>query len=198
MMVWSCSTSSSRQFSVSTRLQHISRGESWWPDIKAAFDALWCHDVHNIHNVNGALLTLLLKTTEAAAIKDYLPISLIHLIGKLLSKVLANRLAPHLNELVHRSQSVITKGRLLHDNFRFVQASAKLLHACRVPSLLLKVDIARAFDSVAWPFLLEILEHLGFPSGWRNWVTALLSSASTQVIMNIMLGDKIFHATGLH
>jgi hypothetical protein len=35
----------------------------------------------------------------------------------------------------------------------------------RVPSLLLKVDIARAFDSVARPFLLEILEHMGFPSG---------------------------------
>jgi hypothetical protein len=27
----------------------------------AAFDALWRHDMHNLHNVNGALLTLLSK-----------------------------------------------------------------------------------------------------------------------------------------
>jgi hypothetical protein len=89
---------------------------------------------------------------------------------------------------------VFVKGHLLHDNFRFVHASAKLLHACRVPSVLLKVDIAREFDSVAWPFLLEALEHLSFPpAGWRDWVTALLSTASTQVLMNGTPGDRICH-----
>jgi hypothetical protein len=155
--------------------------QSTWPIIRsnvmAAFDVFWHHDVRNLHNINGALLTLLLKSAEAAALKDDRPTSLI--IGKLISKVLTNRLASRLQELVHPSQSAFIKGCLLHDNFRFVQASAKLLHMRRVSSLLLKVDIARAFDSIVWPFLLEVLEHLGFPSGWRDWVAALLSTVST-------------------
>jgi hypothetical protein len=82
--------------------------------------------------------------------------------GKLFSKILANRLAPHLNSLIQHGQSVFIKGRCVHDNFRFVRSSARMLHARKLPSLLLKVDIALTFDLVVWPFLLEVLKHIGF------------------------------------
>jgi hypothetical protein len=95
------------------------------------------------------LLALLPKTSETPAIKDYHLISLIHVLGKLFSEVLANMLAPQLGELMHASQSTFIKGRFIHVNFKFVQAAAKVLHARRKPSLLLKVDIAHAFDSVS-------------------------------------------------
>jgi hypothetical protein len=29
--------------------------------------------------------------------------------------------------------------------------------------VLLKIDLAKAFDSVVWPFLLKVREHAGFP-----------------------------------
>jgi hypothetical protein len=45
-------------------------------------------------------MTLLPKTLEAAMVKDFHPISLIHVIGKLVSKVLAMRLAPKQHNLV--------------------------------------------------------------------------------------------------
>jgi hypothetical protein len=83
----------------------------------------------DIHAVNDALLTLLLKTPTAACLKDYRPISLIHCIGKLVSKVLANRLALRLAELIHPGQSAFNKGHFIQDNFMLVQSSAKLLHA---------------------------------------------------------------------
>jgi hypothetical protein len=97
----------------------------------AAFESLWHMDSRNFHDLNGALLVLIPKTAEASSIRDYRPISLIHLLGKLFSKVLANRLAPRLHELVHCSQSAFINGRCIHDSFKFVQASAKLLHARR-------------------------------------------------------------------
>jgi hypothetical protein len=50
---------------------------------------------------------------EASRIKDYRPITLIHTVGKLISKVLVNRLAPKLGELVHVSQSAFIKGRFI-------------------------------------------------------------------------------------
>jgi hypothetical protein len=49
------------------------------------------------------------------------------------------------------------KGRFIQDNFKYVQASARFLYLRKRPSLLLKIDIARAFDFVAWSFLIEIL-----------------------------------------
>jgi hypothetical protein len=50
--------------------------------------------------------------------------------------------------------------------------------------VLLKVDIAQVFDSVAWPFLLQLPEHMGFPSALREWIAALLSLASTKILLN--------------
>jgi hypothetical protein len=46
-------------------------------------------------------MVLFPKTSEAHAVKDYHPISLIHFFGKLFSKVLACRLALRHRELVH-------------------------------------------------------------------------------------------------
>jgi hypothetical protein len=167
------------------------------PDVMAAFDAIWHLDMRNLHDVNGALLVLLPKLAEATSVKDFRPISLIHVIGKLVSKVLANRLAPRLPKLVQVNQSAFIKGRTIHDNFLMVQRSAKLLYARQKPSFLFKIDITRAFDSVAWSFLLEILAHLGFPARWRDWISALLSSASTKILLNATPGDRICHARGL-
>jgi hypothetical protein len=107
------------------------------------FGAFWHLDMRSVHSINKALLVLLPKTDEAKSVRDYNPISLIHSFGKLFAKVLAGRLAPRLGELVHPYQKAFIKGQSIHDNFRLVQSSAKVLRARRRPSLLLKVDIAR-------------------------------------------------------
>jgi hypothetical protein len=167
------------------------------PDLMKMFDAFWHLDMHNLHKVNEALLTLLPKSLEAVGMRDYRPISLIHIIGKLISKVLANRQAPRLHELVHHAQSAFIKGRSIQDNFKLVHAAAKTLHVRKKPSLVIKIDIARAFDSVVWPFLLEVLQKLGFGRVWSDWVSSFLSSASTRVLMNGNPGDRICHARGL-
>jgi hypothetical protein len=63
--------------------------------------------------------------------------------------------------------------------------------------VLLKIDIAKAFDSVAWCFILDILEHMGFTRRWRNWVSAVLSTASTRILLNGRPGRRICHSRGL-
>ena len=82
-------------------------------------------------------------------LKDYRPISLIHSLSKIISKCLACRLAQVLGQLVAANQSTFIKGRCIQDNFRAVRLSCKVLHAARLPSILLKIDIAKAFDSVS-------------------------------------------------
>uniref|UniRef100_A0A8R7V6C9 Reverse transcriptase domain-containing protein n=1 Tax=Triticum urartu TaxID=4572 RepID=A0A8R7V6C9_TRIUA len=63
--------------------------------------------------------------------------------------------------------------------------------------MLLKLDIARAFDCVSWPFLLQLLHLLGFGPRWREWISMLLSTASTRVLINGHPGPPIDHAHGL-
>ena len=63
--------------------------------------------------------------------------------------------------------------------------------------ILLKVDLAKAFDTVTLPFLLEVLEHIGFPLSWRNWISSVVGSSSTKVLINGRPGHRICHARGL-
>jgi len=107
-------------------------------------------------------MILLHKKIDAATIGDYRPISLIHSFAKLFTKVLARRLAPHMNGLVMHNQSAFIQSRIIHENFKAVQLTAKLLNHSKVPCSLLKIDIAKAFDTVNWRFLIELLHYLGF------------------------------------
>jgi hypothetical protein len=124
-------------------------------------------------------------------------LSLVHSFAKLVTKLLALRLAPRMPELIGRNQSAFTEGRCIQDNFVLVRQSAVLLHQRKVPAVLLKLDVARAFDSVSWPFLLSILRQRGFGPRWIGWITLMLRSASTQVLINSSAGCAFLHARGL-
>ena len=166
-----------------------------WPIIKAdilrAFQALWSLDARSFYLVNQAYMVLLRKKHDAEEIGDFRPISLIHSFAKLFTKVLARRLAPHMCNLVKPNQSAFIRTRVIHENYKAVHLTAKLLHRSKVPSSLLKIDVAKAFDTVNWVFLLGLLQHFGFPRRWVNWISILLSSASTKIILNGSPGRRI-------
>lgn len=162
-----------------------------------AFDFFFHANRRQLHRLNGALITLIPKKVEAKAPGDYRPISLIHSFAKLVAKVLSNRLAPTLHQLVDINQSAFIKHRSIHDNFKLVELAAKALHRQRRSSLLLKLDISKAFDSVDWTFLLQVLQAMGFGERWREWISALVSTASTCILLNGDPGNKIFNRRGL-
>jgi hypothetical protein len=49
-----------------------------------------------------------------------------------------------------------------------VQGIIKKLHTEKNPTLFLKLDIVKAFDSISWVYLLEILQRLAFGAKWRD------------------------------
>jgi hypothetical protein len=130
-------------------------------------------------------------------VKDFRPISLVHSFGKLITKILANRLASKLDEMVSPNQSAFIKGRFIQANFMLVQQTSRLLHHQKKACLLLKLDITKAFDSVSWPFLIEVMKQLGFGQIWRDIICGLLAYSSTQVLLNAFPGKHIIHRRGL-
>ncbi|KAM0889642.1 hypothetical protein ACQ4PT_027585 [Festuca glaucescens] len=152
-------------------------------DVFRAIQHLYSLRAKGMRNLNDALIILLPKKDGVIDVKDFRPISLIHSFGKLFSKMLANRLAPRLSELVAENQSAFVKGRSIHDNFKMVQLTTHTLHLSRVPSMLVKVDITKAFDSVSWSFLLRVLRHLGFGDRFIEWICIILSTASSKLLL---------------
>lgn len=61
----------------------------------------------------------------------------------------------------------------------------------------MKVHFAKAFDSLDWNFLLEILIAKGFGPRWINWVHNLLNSAKARVLTNGETHGYIRYKRGL-
>jgi hypothetical protein len=98
--------------------------------------------------INEANIVLLPKTKDATSLSDYRPISLINSVVKIITKILANRLAPHMNSLVSHAQNAFIKKRCIHDNFIYAQRVIQLLHRKKREALFIKLDISKAFDSI--------------------------------------------------
>jgi hypothetical protein len=63
--------------------------------------------------------------------------------------------------------------------------------------ILLKLDLSKAFDSVSWPFLMDVMQQLGFGLVWWDIVGGLLLPSSTKVLVNGIPGATIQHKRGL-
>jgi hypothetical protein len=95
-----------------------------WPivkqDIVTAISAVWSRNMMGFSALHTAYITLLPKKDEADQPKDFRPINLVHSFTKLVTKILANRLAGRLNGMVSTNQSAFIKGRFIQDNFMLV------------------------------------------------------------------------------
>jgi hypothetical protein len=140
--------------------------KSCWPiinlDIMRAISAIWSRKMMGFSALNTAYITLIPKKEGAEQPTDFRPISLVHSFAKLLTKIMANRLADRLHQMVSPNQSAFIKGRFIQDNFILVQQTARFLQQQKQPRILLKFDISKAFNVVDWPFMLEVMQHLGF------------------------------------
>ncbi|WVZ91916.1 hypothetical protein U9M48_038027 [Paspalum notatum var. saurae] len=153
--------------------------------------------IQNLQLINSANIILIPKKVGADTVGDFRPISLIHSFIKIITKILALWLAPRMNEIVSVYQSAFIKRRSIHDNFMAVRGVIRRYHRNKTPALFLKLDIAKAFGSVRWEYLLVLLERIGFPVRWRDWIGAVLSSSTSRVFINWVPNPPIQHRRGL-
>lgn len=142
-----------------------------WPiiknDVMAMIMKLYVGDGRGFGKLNRAHIVLIPKKPDAESVGDYRPISLPHSAAKLFAKMLANRARRRMKEIVAANQSAFICGRHLHDNFLLVRQVARKIHARKEAGVFLKLDISRAFDSLAWPFLFEVMRSKGLgKNGW--------------------------------
>lgn len=138
----------------------------------------------NLDGSNRALLVLLPKKEGVSTADGFHPISLQNYPMKLFSKVMVNRVKPHIPLHVDADQTGFVHGRSIAENFVYAADLLSCCHKRKVPTTVLKLDFKKAFDSVEWPSLDAILHARGFDERWRGWVSNILMTGRTAVMLN--------------
>nr|GFC30305.1 cysteine-rich receptor-like protein kinase [Tanacetum cinerariifolium] len=114
---------------------------------------------------------------NANMVKDFRPISLIGSLYKVIAKVLANRLVTVLDDIVDEIQSAFVTDRQILDGPFILN---EIVHWCKnkkKQSMIFKVDFEKAYDSVRWDFINDILRMFGFEEKWCKWIQSCLYSS---------------------
>jgi hypothetical protein len=164
-----------------------------WPVIKFNFYQLcqefWEGKV-NLQSINDSFITLIPKTLSPEGPNDYRPISLLNICLKLITKLLANRLQERILELVHINQYGFLKTRTIQD---CVGWAYEYIHQCKQSSqasIILKLDFAKAFDTVEHEAIMKVFAALGFDPRWLRWLHMLMASGTSSILLNGVPGKK--------
>nr|GEX25085.1 RNA-directed DNA polymerase, eukaryota [Tanacetum cinerariifolium] len=133
---------------------------------------------------NASFIALIPKVADVKFVTDFRPISLIESVYKVVTKILSNRLTTVILDLVFDSQSAFIANRqILYGPFILNE----LLSWCKrknKQALIFKVDFAKAYDSVRWDYLLDVLPAFGFGPNWCKWIRGTFSSAMASISVN--------------
>lgn len=159
--------------------EHV--GDDVWCFVRKAFES-------GTFDAKAAetLLVLIPKGDRPTSFKEFRPITLCNVIHKLISKVLVNRLRPHLDAIVSPLQSSFIPGRGTRDNAiilqEFVHNMGKKKR--RKGDMILKLDLEKAYDRVDWLFLRETLQMFGFPDGIISLIMHGITASSISLLWN--------------
>lgn len=94
-------------------------------------------------------------------------------------------------------QTGFIRGRSISENFVYATELVQYCHRNKKPTIVLKLDFAKAFDSVSWASVLHILSARGFPDTWIQWMQYIFTSSQSAVLVNGCPGSWINCKRGL-
>ncbi|GKE06139.1 reverse transcriptase domain, reverse transcriptase zinc-binding domain protein [Tanacetum coccineum] len=98
--------------------------------------------------------------------------------------MLAERIKRVVGVVVREAQNTFIKGRFILDGVLIANEAMEYLRKKKIKSLIFKVDFEKAYDSINWRFLLDIMKKMGFGNRWCKWVESCLSTSSMSILVN--------------
>jgi len=133
---------------------------------------------------NSAFLALIPKEKGASSFDRFRPISLCNVSYKIMAKIITNRLNPFLSSLILSNQGGFLVGRKIWYNLILVQEAIHSRNSRGEKGMVIKIDMANAFDRVNHEFLKVVLKKFGFNQSFISWANSYISNPWIAPLIN--------------
>ena len=133
---------------------------------------------------NASFIALIPKVKDPVMIDHFRPISLVGALYKIITKVLSCRIKDVMHLVIDDVQSACLEDRGMLDSVMMANEVIEEVRRNRKSGVCLKVDFEKAYDSVRWSFLLDMLLRMRFHRKWIKWVKGCLETATVSVLVN--------------
>ncbi|GJT17786.1 RNA-directed DNA polymerase, eukaryota [Tanacetum coccineum] len=149
------------------------------PDFYVAVEWFFDHSSFT-RGCNSSFVTLIPKVQDPKFVNDYRPISLIGSLYKVVTKILATRLSLVISDV----QTAFVPNRQILDGPFIINELLSWCKRKKQQAMVFKVDFAKAYDSIRWDYLDDVLRSFGFGSKWRSWINGSLISGMASILIN--------------
>ncbi|GJU53304.1 RNA-directed DNA polymerase, eukaryota [Tanacetum coccineum] len=133
---------------------------------------------------NSSFVSLIPKNSDPKFVTDFHPISLIRCLYKVVTKILALRLSTIISGLISDVQTAFVPGRKILDGPFIINELLAWCKHYKHQAMVFKVDFAKAYDSVRWDYLMDVLKSFGYGDKWCGWIKGSLSASMASVLVN--------------
>ncbi|CAM6108675.1 unnamed protein product [Calypogeia fissa] len=142
------------------------------------------HSYYLSANIRMAAIVPIPKSLALDEVGDWRPISLLNIVCKLISKILACRLAILVGMVVAKQQGGFIKGRGAFSNILQAQLALAWAARSKFRGLAIKIDSHKAYDRVSHEFLFKLLCKLGFGDKLGKLIAMLYRDTPSFILIN--------------
>ncbi|XP_042958229.1 uncharacterized protein LOC122293848 [Carya illinoinensis] len=147
---------------------------------------------------SSSFIVLIPKVPEPTSFDKFRPISLCSVVYKIFSKIIVNRLTGIIDKVVSHEQGAFVPGRSIFENITLAQEMVHSLNKKTVGgNVMLKIDMAKAYDRVNWDFLLKLFRAFGFSERFCRLIGNCIKSPWFSILMNGTLKGFFNSSRGL-
>ncbi|XP_010666883.1 uncharacterized protein LOC104884000 [Beta vulgaris subsp. vulgaris] len=135
--------------------------------------------------INITTLTLIPKVKSPENVTEFRPIACCNTLYKCITKLISEKLNKILPEIISDSQGAFVAGRSILHNVLICQDLVKMYKRKSVrTSCMMKLDLKKAYDTISWEFLRQMLEGLGMPTFYTEMIMTCVTTPTFSIMLN--------------